>query len=85
MAEEKEKKGFFKRLKDGLTKTRNNIAESFASVFGASKIDDDFYEELEETFIMADMGYETTEKVIENLKERVKEAKIKDQIGRAHV
>ena len=78
MAEEKEKKGFFKRLKDGLTKTRNNIAESFASVFGASKIDDDFYEELEETFIMADMGYETTEKVIENLKERVKEAKIKD-------
>ena len=36
MAEEKEKKGFFKRLKDGLTKTRNNIAESFASVFGAS-------------------------------------------------
>lgn len=78
MAEEKEKKGFFKRLKDGLTKTRNNIAESFASVFGASKIDDNFYEELEETFIMADMGYETTEKVIENLKERVKEAKIKD-------
>lgn len=74
----KEKKGFFRRLKEGLSKTRNNIVESFASVFGASKIDDDFYEELEETFIMADMGYETTEKVIENLKERVKEAHIKE-------
>ena len=68
MAEEK--KGFFKRLKEGLSKTRNSI--------GASHIDDDFYEELEETFIMADMGYETTEKVIENLKERVKEARIKE-------
>ena len=76
MAEEK--KGFFKRLKEGLSKTRNSIVESFSSVFGASHIDDDFYEELEETFIMADMGYETTEKVIENLKERVKEARIKE-------
>ena len=76
MAEEK--KGFFKRLKGGLSKTRNSIVDSFSSVFGASHIDDDFYEELEETFIMADMGYETTEKVIENLKERVKEARIKE-------
>ena len=76
MAEEK--KGFFKRLKEGLSKTRNSIVDSFFSVFGASHIDDDFYEELEETFIMADMGYETTEKVIENLKERVKEARIKE-------
>ena len=76
MAEEK--KGFFKRLKEGLSKTRNSIVDSFSSVFGASHIDDDFYEELEETFIMADMGYETTEKVIDNLKERVKEARIKE-------
>ena len=76
MAEEK--KGFFKRLKEGLSKTRNSIVDSFSSVFGASHIDDDIYEELEETFIMADMGYETTEKVIENLKERVKEARIKE-------
>lgn len=76
MAEEK--KGFFKRLKEGLSKTRNSIVDSFSSVFGASHIDDDFYEELEETFIMADMGYETTEKVIENLKERVKKARIKE-------
>ncbi len=79
MAEEK--KGFFKRLKDGLSKTRNNIVDSFSSVFGASSIDDDFYEELEETFIMADMGYETTEKVIENLKVRVKDAKIKEPVA----
>ena len=76
MAEEK--KGFFKRLKEGLSKTRNSIVDSFSSVFGASHIDDDFYEDLEETFIMADMGYETTEKVSENLKERVKEARIKE-------
>ena len=76
MAEEK--KGFFNRLKEGLSKTRTSIVDSFSSVFGASHIDDDFYEELEETFIMADMGYETTEKVIENLKERVKEARIKE-------
>ena len=60
MAEEKEKKGFFARLKAGLAKTRDNIVESFTDVFGASHIDDDFYENLEETFIMADMGYETT-------------------------
>ncbi len=76
--EKKEKKGFFARLKDGLTKTRTNISESFTAVFGANHIDEDFYEELEETFIMADMGYETTENVIENLKEKVKEAHIKE-------
>ena len=76
--EKKEKKGFFARLKEGLAKTRNNIVESFADVFGASHIDDDFYENLEETFIMADMGYETTEKVIEDLKQRVEDSHIKE-------
>ncbi len=81
MADEKEKKGFFKRLKEGLSKTRNSIVDSFASVFGASHIDDDFYEELEETFIMADMGYETTENVIDNLKKKVKEAHIKEPLA----
>ena len=74
----KEKKGFFARLKEGLTKTRNSIVESFADVFGASHIDDDFYENLEETFIRADMGYETTEKVIEDLKQRVENSHIKE-------
>ena len=79
MSEEvKEKKGFFKRLKEGLSKTRNNIAESFSNIFKASEIDDDFYDELEETLIMSDMGYETTEKIIDDLKDKVKELKIKE-------
>ena len=78
MAEEKEKKGFFARLKAGLAKTRDNMVESFTDVFGASHIDDDFYENLEETFIMADMGYETTEKVIEGLKQKVEDSHIKE-------
>ncbi|MGN0152402.1 MAG: signal recognition particle-docking protein FtsY [Wujia sp.] len=73
-----EKKGFFARLKDGLSKTRNNIAESFNNLFKASELDDDFYEELEETLVMSDMGYETTENIIENLKQQVKEQHIKE-------
>lgn len=78
MEEVKEKKGFFKRLKEGLTKTRNNIAESFTNIFKASEIDDDFYDELEETLIMSDMGFETTEKIIDDLKDKVKALKIKE-------
>ena len=74
-----EKKGFFKRLVSGLTKTRKSIASSINSVFsGFSRIDEDFYEELEEILIMADMGVYTTEKVIDSLKEKVKENKIKE-------
>lgn len=68
----KKRKRIFARLKAGLAKTRDNIVESFTDVFGASHIDDDFYENLEETFIMADMGYETTEKVIEDLSRRLR-------------
>lgn len=74
----KEKKGFFKKLKEGLSKTRNNIADSFSNLFKATEIDDDFYDELEETLIMSDMGYETTEKIIEDLKSKVKEMKLKE-------
>ena len=74
-----EKKGFFKRLVSGLSKTRNSIASSINSVFsGFSMIDEDFYEELEEILIMADMGVYTTEKVIDSLREKVKENKIKE-------
>ena len=52
-----EKKGFFSRLVEGLTKTRNNIVSGIDSVFhGFSKIDDEFYEELEEILIMGDLG-----------------------------
>lgn len=78
--EEKEKKpGFFKRLVSGLTKTRDNIVSGIDSLFsGFSHIDDDFYEELEETLIMGDLGVNTTEEIIENLKEKVKENHIKD-------
>ena len=75
MAEEK--KGFFKRLVAGLTKTRKSIAAGFDYIFsGFSKIDDDFYEELEEVLVMADMGIHTTQAVIEDLKAKVKEQHI---------
>lgn len=71
--------GFFSKLAEGLTKTRNNIMNSVSNIFtGHDIIDDDFYEELEETLIMADLGISTTTSVIENLKARVKELKIKD-------
>lgn len=74
-----EKKGFFARLKAGLTKTRDSIKSGFDSIFsGFSSIDDDFYEELEEILIMADLGVNTTEKIIDSLKEKVKENKIKE-------
>lgn len=71
--------GFFSKLAEGLTKTRNNIMNSVSNIFtGHDIIDDDFYEELEETLIMADLGITTTTYVIENLKDKVKELKIKD-------
>ncbi len=74
-----EKKGFFKRLVSGLAKTRENISAGIDSIFsGFSKIDDDFYDELEETLIMGDLGIDTTLKIIEDLKRRVKEAHIKE-------
>ena len=76
--EEPAKKGFFQRLKDGLSKTRNNIVAGIDSVFsGFSQIDDDFYEELEEILIMGDIGVRTTEEIIDKLKEQVKANHIK--------
>ena len=77
MAEEK--KGFFKRLVSGLTKTRDNIVAGFDSIFsGFSSIDDDFYEEIEEILVMGDLGINATTKIIEDLKMQVTEKKIKD-------
>ena len=74
-----EKKGFFGRLVAGLAKTRNNIVSGFESVFsGFSRIDDDFYEELEEILIMGDIGVRATEEILDSLREKVKENKIKD-------
>lgn len=74
-----EKKGFFGRLVAGLTKTRDNIVSGIDSIFsGFSSIDDDFYEEIEEILIMGDLGVKATEEIIENLKAKVKENKIKE-------
>lgn len=74
-----EKKGFFSRLVSGLTKTRNNIISGIDNIFkGFSSIDEDFYEELEEILIMADLGINTTTAIIENLQEKVKQQKIKE-------
>ena len=74
-----EKKGFFKRLVEGLTKTRNNIVSGIDSIFsGFSSIDDDFYDEIEEILIMGDLGINATTSIIEDLKRKVKEQHIKD-------
>lgn len=74
-----EKKGFFARLKAGLSKTRDNIVKGIDNVFsGFSSIDDDFYEELEEILIMGDLGVNATNSIIERLKKQVKEQHIKE-------
>lgn len=71
--------GFFKRLVEGLSKTRENIVSGIDSIFsGFSSIDEDFYEEIEEILIMGDIGINATTAIIENLKEKVKEQKIKE-------
>ena len=77
MAEEK--KGFFKRLVSGLTKTRDNIVAGFDSLFtGYSTIDDDFYEELEEILIMGDIGINATTAILDKLKDQVEIRNIRD-------
>ena len=72
------KKGFFRRLFAGMSKTRNNLAEGLRSLFGGSRIDEDFYEELEEILIMADIGVATTQGILESLRAKVKEQHIKE-------
>lgn len=77
--EEEHKLGFFARLKLGLEKTKKNIFGGIESVLGGfTKIDDDLFDELEEALIMADLGVDTTLKVIENLKKRVKKEHAED-------
>ena len=74
-----EKKGFWGRLVEGLSKTRANIVAGIDAVFsGFSKIDDECYEEIEEILIMGDIGVRATEEIIENLKKKVKENHIKE-------
>ena len=81
LAEDEEpakKKGFFARLMQGLTKTRDNIVAGMDELFSSDdKIDDDFYDELEEILILGDIGVHTTENILEKLKKQVKEQHIK--------
>jgi len=73
------KKGFFGRLVEGLAKTRSNIVHGMDNIFsGFSAIDDDFYEEIEETLIMGDLGIQTTMSIVEDLRNKVKEQHIKE-------
>ena len=75
---EPKKKGFFARLVAGMSKTRAGLADGLRSLFHGSKIDEDFYEELEEILIMADIGVATTGDILESLREKVKEQHIKE-------
>ena len=70
--------GFFDKIKQGLTKTRDALSNTLGNVFTASEIDDDFYDELEESLILADLGVETSVKAAELLRKKVKENHIKD-------
>ena len=73
-----EEKGLFDRLVSGLSKTRDQIVSGFDSVFyGASQIDEDFYEELEEIMIMGDLGVKATYDILDDLRGKVKEQHIK--------
>ena len=78
---DEEKMGFFKRLVTGLTKTRNNIVSSMDSIFhGFTKIDEEFYEELEEVLIMGDLGVKATYAILDDLRKKVRENHIKEPI-----
>ncbi len=70
--------GFFDKLKQGLSKTKSSLMGSINSLLSGSKIDDDFYDELEETLILSDIGAKTAEDIVTSLKEKVKQDKIKD-------
>ncbi len=71
--------GFFDKIKAGLTKTRTAMANTVGSVFsGFSDIDDDFYDELEECLILADLGVQTATKAVEQLRQKVREERIRE-------
>ncbi len=76
---ETKKEGLFAKMKKGLLKTKDSFTASIDNVFKAfSSIDDDFYDELEETLILADLGARTSMEIIETLRDKVQELKIKD-------
>ncbi len=68
--------GFFEKLKAGLTKTKQNLMGGLSSLFTKSEITDDFYDELEETLILSDLGGKTSEDIVESLRAKVKENKL---------
>ncbi|PSW04974.1 signal recognition particle-docking protein FtsY [Photobacterium lipolyticum] len=70
--------GFFTRLMRGLKKTKTNIGSGFSGLFRGKKIDDDLFEELEEQLLIADVGMDTTLKIIENLTEKANRKELKD-------
>ncbi|WAD30223.1 signal recognition particle-docking protein FtsY [Citrobacter braakii] len=72
------KEGFFARLKRSLLKTKENLGSGFISLFRGKKIDDDLFEELEEQLLIADVGVETTRKIIANLTESASHKQLKD-------
>ena len=77
---EQEKMGFFARLKKGLSKTKANIADNMDQIFntyGYEKVSEEFLEELEETMIMGDIGVQTTEELLDDLRQKVKDERIK--------
>ena len=72
--------GFFEKLKQGMNKTKNSFDEKISNVFKSFKVvDEDFLDELEEILIMSDIGMDTSVKIIENLRTRIKKEKIKDE------
>ena len=81
IAQEQEKptkEGFFARLKRSLLKTKENLGSGFISLFRGKKIDDDLFEELEEQLLIADVGVETTRKIITNLTEGASRKQLRD-------
>ncbi|MDI3311176.1 MAG: signal recognition particle-docking protein FtsY [Thermoanaerobacterium sp.] len=79
ITEKEDKKGLYQRLKEGLTRTRDNFTAKIDGILSfGRKVDDELFEELEEILILADVGVSTTEKIIDNLKEKAKEQKVKD-------
>ncbi|MTC52036.1 signal recognition particle-docking protein FtsY [Providencia alcalifaciens] len=76
--EKPKKEGFFSRLKKGLLKTRQNLGSGFLGLFKGKKIDDDLFDELEEQLLIADVGVETTRKIIDNLTHHASRKELKD-------
>lgn len=75
---EQKKEGFFSRLKKGLFKTKQNIGSGFLNLFRGKKIDDELFEELEEQLLIADVGFDTTQKIISTLTQHASRKELKD-------